>query len=540
MGVSQSVSVLDQLLASGSVGGKRNLSNSNQAMFDVALKGASAAMPQASGRDKRSEQDVAADQAELKGKAIPQNGKDIPANRQDQQVKAASEPSSNKSSAVPDKNSAASDKSSAVSDNSSAASDKSSAASDKNSAVSDKSAVLTDDLQTAKAGINLPDSVGHKVEGESADFPGLSPKEPLADLERLLDSEGLSLTDIRDYLDQEGLLSAERFDELLSDPEALLAQLQTLLQSDKGLVGYLRGLGAGTDLLAQLPAAFSRVVLRSSGELSEGVQRFSDVLKSEISAESKQADNLVSQLLKERGSVREGGSGLERDKLFEQLLGQKSVDANKVSGFSGLPLKDGVGANFASGLAAVAGAGASVGHGGTGAESMQSAAQRAGLAVPLQPLAQLPVLRGLPGQPGATEALNERIMMMRAKGIQTAEIRLDPPDLGKLEIRVRVSGEGTSIQFHSPNPSVREALESQVNRLREMMSEAGVNLGQVDVSDQSFSGRGDEAYASSGDGRSAMSGVAEDEGEGEGEEGELSPPSAVSQGSAVGVVDYFA
>ncbi|MDX1397305.1 MAG: flagellar hook-length control protein FliK, partial [Oceanospirillum sp.] len=210
---------------------------------------------------------------------------------------------------------------------------------------------------------------------------------------------------------------------------------------------------------------------------------------------------------------------------------QKTADSSsKVSGFSGLLLKEG--GAVSQGLSSAI-AGANIGAA-SGAEGLHSLAQRAGLNAPGQNLPQLPVLRGLPGQPGATEALNERIMMMRSKGIQTAEIRLDPPDLGSLEVRVRVSGDTTTIQFHSPNPSVREALEAQVNRLREMMEESGLNLGQVDVSDQSLSDSSDGSFAE-GRGSASGSGSGDD-----GADSELAAQNSSVQQSGLGLVDYFA
>lgn len=213
-------------------------------------------------------------------------------------------------------------------------------------------------------------------------------------------------------------------------------------------------------------------------------------------------------------------------------MAQKQNTAGKASGFSGLLFNES-GLSQVRNLSSVSGAPLT----GSGAESLhQVAAQRLSPTVS-QPLPQLPVLKGLPGQPGATEALNERIMMMRSKGIQTAEIRLDPPDLGSLEVRVRVSGDTTSIQFHSPNAGVREALEAQVNRLREMMESAGVDLGQVDVSDQSLSERSDSQFAAqSNDGGSGHSA----DGHVDADNEEALTMSVSSGAHAIGMVDYFA
>lgn len=105
---------------------------------------------------------------------------------------------------------------------------------------------------------------------------------------------------------------------------------------------------------------------------------------------------------------------------------------------------------------------------------------------PLAATAMLPNQgQALPGQPGANEALAERVMMMQARGMKFAEIHLDPPELGSLQIRIRLNQDQAHVSFHAANPQVREALEAQVNKLRDLLETQGVQLGDVDVSDQS-------------------------------------------------------
>ena len=51
-------------------------------------------------------------------------------------------------------------------------------------------------------------------------------------------------------------------------------------------------------------------------------------------------------------------------------------------------------------------------------------------------------------------------------------------------VKINVEGDQASVVFSSPNVGVREALEQQSFRLKEMMEENGVDLVDVDVSDQ--------------------------------------------------------
>lgn len=90
------------------------------------------------------------------------------------------------------------------------------------------------------------------------------------------------------------------------------------------------------------------------------------------------------------------------------------------------------------------------------------------------------------GQPQWGQAVGEKVLWLAAQNVSAAEIRLDPPELGPMQVRVSVNQEQASVTFTSPHPMVREVLDQQLNRLREMFAEQGLNLVNVDVSDKSF------------------------------------------------------
>ncbi len=85
--------------------------------------------------------------------------------------------------------------------------------------------------------------------------------------------------------------------------------------------------------------------------------------------------------------------------------------------------------------------------------------------------------------------LNNRITWMARHNIQSAEIRLNPPNLGPLEVHVSVSKGETHVLFTSPHAAVREALEAAIPRLREGFSDQGLVLGEADVADHSAQDR---------------------------------------------------
>lgn len=103
--------------------------------------------------------------------------------------------------------------------------------------------------------------------------------------------------------------------------------------------------------------------------------------------------------------------------------------------------------------------------------------------------ARLPAgLQAAVGQPGWGQAVGERVLMMAAKNLQAAEIQLDPPELGQLQVRIVMNQDQASVSFVSPQQSVREALDESAQRLRDMFDAEGVELTDVDVSDQSQTG----------------------------------------------------
>ena len=63
--------------------------------------------------------------------------------------------------------------------------------------------------------------------------------------------------------------------------------------------------------------------------------------------------------------------------------------------------------------------------------------------------------------------------------VKQAHIRLDPPELGKLDLTVRVEGERVTVQLNAAHPAVREALIQSTERLR--MALAPHHSGGVDV-----------------------------------------------------------
>lgn len=118
---------------------------------------------------------------------------------------------------------------------------------------------------------------------------------------------------------------------------------------------------------------------------------------------------------------------------------------------------------------------------------------------------------GVPmGHPQWNQAVVNRVMWLSAQNLPSAEIRLDPPELGPLQVRIQVQNDHVQVNFVSQNPNVRDALDQQANRLREMFAENGMSL-DVGVSDQAFSRRDQEQSSGGGNRNNADAGTEEEQ-----------------------------
>jgi flagellar hook-length control protein FliK len=89
------------------------------------------------------------------------------------------------------------------------------------------------------------------------------------------------------------------------------------------------------------------------------------------------------------------------------------------------------------------------------------------------------------GDPGWQEGLSGRVSMMVNQRIGVATIRMNPPELGPIEVKVNLNHDQASVQFVSHAVQVRDALEQSIPRLREMLEQSGFTLVDSQVSDQS-------------------------------------------------------
>lgn len=145
---------------------------------------------------------------------------------------------------------------------------------------------------------------------------------------------------------------------------------------------------------------------------------------------------------------------------------------------------------------------------------------------------QLPVATPA-GEPGWAEDVGNQVRWMLGRAESKAELVLTPPNMGKLEVSINLAGDQTTAQFIASSQAARDALERALPQLREALQQAGILLGDANVS---TSGQGRE-----GDGREG--------GGGRGDRGEAGAGGSTGTGTGStgvwlrqqqGMVDTFA
>jgi len=85
------------------------------------------------------------------------------------------------------------------------------------------------------------------------------------------------------------------------------------------------------------------------------------------------------------------------------------------------------------------------------------------------------------GGKGWDQAIGQKVMWMATNGTQSASLTLNPPDLGPLQVVLHVNNQQADATFITAQPEVKQALEAAMPKLREMMDQAGIQLGQATV-----------------------------------------------------------
>ncbi|MDO8925435.1 MAG: flagellar hook-length control protein FliK [Sideroxyarcus sp.] len=116
--------------------------------------------------------------------------------------------------------------------------------------------------------------------------------------------------------------------------------------------------------------------------------------------------------------------------------------------------------------------------------AMATIQNAAGIAAPVVQAATLTVSTPVNQARWGDEFSQKITWLASSKMDQSAELHLNPPQLGPLDVVLKVSGDQATALFTSPHAAVREAIEQALPRLRDMLADNGITLGNATVSDQ--------------------------------------------------------
>ncbi|NLA19534.1 flagellar hook-length control protein FliK [Burkholderia cepacia] len=143
------------------------------------------------------------------------------------------------------------------------------------------------------------------------------------------------------------------------------------------------------------------------------------------------------------------------------------------------------------------------------------------------------------GTPDWTDALSQKVVFLSNAHQQSAELTLNPPDLGPLQVVLRVADNHAHALFVSQHAQVRDAVEAALPKLREAMESGGLGLGSATVSDGGFASQQQNPQSSFAGGQSSRRGSGGSSAVDAPVDAAQSAPVAASV-SRAGLVDTFA
>ena len=90
---------------------------------------------------------------------------------------------------------------------------------------------------------------------------------------------------------------------------------------------------------------------------------------------------------------------------------------------------------------------------------------------------------------------SQKVVWMASADKQSAQLTLNPAEMGPIEISLSIDNGNASVSFASANAEVRDSIETAMPRLREMFASAGIELGQTNVGAESFRQQNSDAQS---------------------------------------------
>lgn len=99
-----------------------------------------------------------------------------------------------------------------------------------------------------------------------------------------------------------------------------------------------------------------------------------------------------------------------------------------------------------------------------------------------QPVALVPRdIEPAVGSAGFQDAFVRQVGMLVDQKNLTAELHVNPPDMGPIQVQIRMNQDQVDIGFFSTASDTRDAIETAIPKLRELLAEQGLQLGGATV-----------------------------------------------------------
>jgi len=100
-------------------------------------------------------------------------------------------------------------------------------------------------------------------------------------------------------------------------------------------------------------------------------------------------------------------------------------------------------------------------------------------------------------------AVKDKVMVMINQKIQQVEIQLDPAELGSMNIRINLQNEQAAVSFMVQSQQAKEAVEENIDKLKNMLAESGVDVGEASIEQKDKQATDEEKNAESENARNA-------------------------------------
>lgn len=105
--------------------------------------------------------------------------------------------------------------------------------------------------------------------------------------------------------------------------------------------------------------------------------------------------------------------------------------------------------------------------------------------------------------------MQQQVGLMLSKNMKSIDIRLDPPELGAMQIKLTMNNDQAAVSFVVSNQQAKDALDASLPRLRELLEQQGMDLAESDV--QHGSAQGESTTGDDNNGANSGNGMSNDD-----------------------------